>query len=182
MQTSQHKNWIKRFIVRITQLWDSLSSPIVKRPPPESFQGRFDVHFCFVSTECAFFKCYPSIASNRIKWLVSPWTFLIRVAKTCLLVINKAHLLLGDKYLFINCLLILPSKISCLNIESKVVFRVTCGQTYDQYVVKVTWGKMSTFDKIYRSVVPIKFFSEGWGAPDTLIRWIFVYIYNHEIG
>ncbi|VDO70700.1 unnamed protein product [Schistosoma margrebowiei] len=32
---------------------------------------------------------------------------------------------------------------------------------------------MSTFDKIYRSVVPIKFFSEGWGAPDTLIRWIF---------
>ncbi|KAH9588136.1 Protein abhd18 [Schistosoma haematobium] len=31
---------------------------------------------------------------------------------------------------------------------------------------------MSTFDKIYRSVVPIKFFSEGWGAPDTLMRLI----------
>ncbi|CAH8553770.1 unnamed protein product [Schistosoma bovis] len=31
---------------------------------------------------------------------------------------------------------------------------------------------MSTFDKIYRSVVPIRFFSEGWGAPDTLIRLI----------
>ncbi|CAH8554323.1 unnamed protein product [Schistosoma rodhaini] len=31
---------------------------------------------------------------------------------------------------------------------------------------------MSTFDKIYRSVMPLKFFSEGWGPPDTLIKLI----------
>ncbi|KAK4471442.1 hypothetical protein MN116_004870 [Schistosoma mekongi] len=31
---------------------------------------------------------------------------------------------------------------------------------------------MSTFDKIYRIMLPLKFFSKGWGAPDTLLKLI----------